>query len=583
MRSSSRWAPLALLLLTLACLFVRLGAPPLLDVDEGAFSEATREMVVSGDFGRTTLNGEPRYDKPILVYWLQAASVEMLGPTNTAFRLPSALCAAVWAWSVIAFVRRRLGVRTGWLAGAVTLTSLGVLVIGRAATADALLNALICLTMTDLWRYFESQLESDTHDSAERRSGRAALWRAFVWTGLGLLAKGPVAVLIPAAVGLLYCVSTASWRPLTGALAFWPGWLLMLAIAAPWYVYAVLTQGQAFIDGFFLKHNLHRFTGPLEGHRGGLFYYLVMGPVMWLPWSSALPAVMQRAPLSWRQPLGRFLWLWLGFVIVFFTLSGTKLPHYVLYGSTPMFMLIAEAVSLEQRRGFLHATGPAPDSSASTDSAAAPWGSRWSWLLPLALLALAGGLPQIVQHFAARSPEPLYDALLGHAAETAPGWFKALPWIALCAAVAGRLAVRARDLRFALGSALWALTLVVGIAPWLANLLQGPVVHAAQIAKARPETAVQWNLHFPSFAVYRQREAERRAPRPGELALVRSDHLRARPCADCTVLFAERGLALVLRAPTPGASAPATAGTPAHEAHDVLGDHGARKPGEGRP
>src|ERR671934_2382097 len=83
-----------------------LGAAPLFDVDEGAFSQATLEMFERGDFLSTYLNGEPRYDKPILVYWLQAVAVALAGPSEWAFRLPSALCATLWAWLTYLFARR---------------------------------------------------------------------------------------------------------------------------------------------------------------------------------------------------------------------------------------------------------------------------------------------------------------------------------------------------------------------------------------------------------------------------------------------------------------------------------------------
>src|SRR6185436_20920028 len=93
----------------LASFLWMLGAAPLFDVDEGAFSQATLEMFQRGDFLSTYLNGEPRYDKPILIYWLQAASVSMLGVSELAFRLPSALCAAVWVALTFAFARRYFG------------------------------------------------------------------------------------------------------------------------------------------------------------------------------------------------------------------------------------------------------------------------------------------------------------------------------------------------------------------------------------------------------------------------------------------------------------------------------------------
>ena len=85
-----------------------LGAGPLFDVDEGAFAEASREMLASGDWGHTTLNGADRFDKPILVYWLQAAALALIGPHEWAARLPSALCAWGWAMATWAFVQPRV-------------------------------------------------------------------------------------------------------------------------------------------------------------------------------------------------------------------------------------------------------------------------------------------------------------------------------------------------------------------------------------------------------------------------------------------------------------------------------------------
>src|SRR2546421_12128481 len=89
--------------------FLLLGGAPLFDVDEGAFSEATLEMFERGDFASTYLNGEPRYDKPILVYWLQAAGVALLGPSEWAFRLPSAPCATPLAWPPFLFAKPSVG------------------------------------------------------------------------------------------------------------------------------------------------------------------------------------------------------------------------------------------------------------------------------------------------------------------------------------------------------------------------------------------------------------------------------------------------------------------------------------------
>src|SRR5436190_15597471 len=180
-------------LAVVASFFWLLGAAPLFDVDEGAFSQATLEMFERGDFLSTYLNGEPRYDKPILVYWLQAASVAALGPSEWAFRLPSALCATAWAWLTYLFVRRHYGIERALFAAALLATSLGVYIIGRAATADALLNALLAAAMFAAWLHLSS---------GERRW----LYATHAVIALGVLAKGPIAILIPFATTLVFCL-----------------------------------------------------------------------------------------------------------------------------------------------------------------------------------------------------------------------------------------------------------------------------------------------------------------------------------------------------------------------------------------
>src|SRR5437868_9252044 len=107
---AARWLTVAAVL---ASFFWMLGTPPLFDVDEGAFSQATMEMFQRGDFLSTYLNGQPRYHEPILVYWLQALGVALIGPSEWAFRLPSAICGSAWAVITNLFVRRLYGPERG--------------------------------------------------------------------------------------------------------------------------------------------------------------------------------------------------------------------------------------------------------------------------------------------------------------------------------------------------------------------------------------------------------------------------------------------------------------------------------------
>lgn len=521
------WADALVALAVLIALFLRLGGAPLFDVDEGAFSEATREMLTHHDWGFTTLNGAPRFDKPILVYWLQAVSASALGVNEIAFRLPSALCAALWAFAVWGFARARLGASAGRMAGLVLATSLGVLAIGRAATADSLLNTLLCLAMLDAWRYLEAG-----SDPVGQRVGLSALRRTFVWVGLGLLTKGPVAALIPGAVTLIYCLLSGAWAKWRRAAVDLPGWGLLIAIAAPWYAYALHRHGMDFVNGFLLKHNVARYTSSLDGHSGSFLYYAVLGPVLWLPWSGLLPALLARVREHWAQPLGRFLWIWAVFVLVFFSLSGTKLPHYVLYGSTPVFIGL----------GAMAATRGAPT-----------WTLRVSRALVYGLLAvLLAGLPwvpHLLQTLAenGKIAEPYYRALALGSSAAVPALWPVLSGLAL----ALWLMVSLRWPRFmpsaALGGALSAALVVGCFTPWLGEMLQGPVKRAAELARTRPEPAVQWMSNQPSFSVYREAETPMREPAPGELALTRADRLATVPCPDCNTLFAERGVVLIKR------------------------------------
>jgi hypothetical protein len=507
----------AVLIAAALLLVPALGLPPLFDVDEGAFGEATREMLASGDWLSTTLNGAPRFDKPILVYWLQAISVSALGLNEFALRLPSALAALAWIFAIVRFVSPRLDGETGALAAWIAATCIGVTVIAHAATADALLNALLAAAMFDSWRFIED-------------GNRTALRRMYVWIGLGVLTKGPIAALIPVAVTLLHALTSRHLRDWAKA-AFDPvGWLLLAAIVAPWYGYALHRHGQAFVDGFFIKHNLQRFGGTLEGHSGSLIYYVVAVPLLLLPWAGLLAPVLRAARADWRGELTRFLWLWFAFVFVFFSASGTKLPHYVLYGLTPLFVLMA-VHRRELRAG------------------------RLARLAAALVLALLPALPWLAQHFVASAADArtaYYAALAQRSLQAASASYYVVTGSAAAIGIVALLAARWPTWqRLALAAGLLSLALEAAVAPWLGEVASGPVMRAAQFAASRSENVVQWNINVPSFSVYRGKITESRAPHAGELAITRADRLA--PDAKVEVLFSEAGV-MVVRPPAAGKS-----------------------------
>lgn len=497
-----------LLWLVPAFFFVlRLGGAPLFDVDEGAFSEATRYMLASGDYLSTWLNGAPRFDKPILIYWLQAASVWLVGINEWGFRLPSAIAAAFWCQAIGIFTAQRAGKHAGWMACIAAATSIGVHAIGRAATADALLNMLLTLALLDIWRYFES-------------ASRVALRRAYLWIALGILTKGPVAVLVPGAAALLFALSSGRMRDaLRAAFDLW-GWAILLLVAAPWYIVAWQIHGQAFIDGFILKHNVGRFSGAMEGHAGSIFYYAIIIPVLLLPWLAWLLAALRHIGHDWHTPMRRFLWLWFIFVLVFFSLSGTKLPHYALYGCTPLFVLMALHRENIQKRAWL-AQSP-------------------NWFLLALFLALPSLLnTALTQHWI---KDAFYAAQVARINQVVSPLYYA---VLLAAAVLLGMIASLRRIEAWRKNILAACVLTIALAsvvtPLLGEILQGPVKRAAAVAGNGP--AILWNFHVPSFSVYRQAISPTRQAEAGDMALTRID--RVPEGLDADVLYQQGGVVLL--------------------------------------
>ncbi|MCB1691781.1 MAG: glycosyltransferase family 39 protein, partial [Pseudomonadales bacterium] len=199
-------SPWAIAFTVLVSILLGIGSFPLFDVDEGAFSEASREMVETGNFAATWLDGEPRYDKPIFSYWMQAASISIFGHSEWAFRLPSALATIAWLVVLWRFGLAHLGRRRAIAAVLLLGNCLWVGLIGKAAIADAWLNLWLTLALLDIYRYFEAD--------GERRS--LALM-VFLWMGLGFLTKGPVAVAIPLLVAIAFFVPEGRWRDLLRA------------------------------------------------------------------------------------------------------------------------------------------------------------------------------------------------------------------------------------------------------------------------------------------------------------------------------------------------------------------------------
>ena len=357
---------LILLLLGVLTFLAGLGRPAITDADEAYYAEAAREMVERGDWLTPHFNYRYRFEKPVLYYWLTAATYLLAGPTEWAARLWSALSGiglTMLTWSIA----RSLGplppgggglpppltgggrlqealfsggaAGTAWLAGAIVATSFGYVAEARMALPDLPLAFFITL---GIWAALRATLDNE---DGLPRTGWWAI--AGISAGLGFLMKGPVALVVPAVVLL-----PIWWRerPAGGfvrgcavaAAAF-------AAIGLPWYVAMWAEHGAPYLSSFFISDNVERFaTGRFNARRiPGYYVAVLLGGL--LPWSAYLVALPMATLPRLRSGVRRLtnaewrLLIWAGMPLIFFTVSVGQQPRYILPVLPPLAVLLASA------------------------------------------------------------------------------------------------------------------------------------------------------------------------------------------------------------------------------------------------
>ena len=344
-----------------ALLFLsQLGRTGLVDETPPLFAAAARNMVESGDWLTPRVNGAPRFDKPILVYWLMGLGYKLLPPSldplgSLAARLPSALSATLvslaladvlWCWR-----RQQQGIahRGGrWLAPLAASLGFGlsplVLVWSRTAVSDLLLTGLLSMSLLGFWRHWASG----------SRGLPVGPWLAL---GLAVLTKGPVALALACLTCLLFGCRQRSLGSLWCCLSPCKGLALVTVVALPWYVAEFAVEGSAFIQSFFSYHNIQRFTQVVNGHNGPFWFY---GPILLIGAMPQLPMALHGAWIGLRTPVDRtpqwpqrspevslrcFAACWLLAVVIFFTMAATKLPSYVLPAMPAVGLLVGLTAS----------------------------------------------------------------------------------------------------------------------------------------------------------------------------------------------------------------------------------------------
>ena len=339
---------LPLLLLAALTFFAGLGRGAITDSDEAFYAESSREMVVSGDWLTPHYNYEPRFQKPVLYYWLTSATYLVTGPSEFGARLWAAIAGLGLVLVTAAAGRRWCDETTGLLAGAIVATSFGYFSIGRMALPD--LPLTFCITLA-IWAALVSTLEQE-------RNPRKFVILAAVGLGLGFLMKGPVGIIIP----LLVIVPVLMIERRSIALEpsdILLGFVIMLAIALPWYVVMWITHDNAYLQGFFIGDNFERFaTDRFNDPRPWWFYLPVVAGGM-LPWTPLALAWLGPITqlLRGRRSIGTIdlrLLMWAILPLAFYSLSVGKQPRYVLPVLPPLALLIASSIveRTQEWRGF---------------------------------------------------------------------------------------------------------------------------------------------------------------------------------------------------------------------------------------
>ena len=324
--------------------FATLGQRALIHPDEGRYAELSLGMLQSGDWITPRLNGILYFEKPVLQYWMGALSFLIFGINEFAARFWPALTGFL-SIAAVGFTARRLW-GNGHYAALIFAGSFWVIGNSHFLNLDSGLTFFLTLTLCS---FLVAQ-----NDDASPRERRYGMWLAWAAMAGAVLSKGLIGVLIPGSVLILYCLIERQWG-LLRRMQWAFGTSIFLILAGPWF-WIVSERNPGFASFFFIHEHFSRYLTNEAQREGPFWYFIPLLLVGFLPWTSLLPRLMRE---SWPrrgerqfQP-ERFMVIWAAFVFIFFSLSHSKLPSYIL----PMFpalalllgrtLIHAEAVSLK--------------------------------------------------------------------------------------------------------------------------------------------------------------------------------------------------------------------------------------------
>ena len=338
----------------------------LVGADEPRYAQIAHEMLVHFDSAHSLkgrldacvtpyLYGRPWLEKPALYYWRAMFLFQDFGVHDWSARLPSTTFAFIMAALIYLHMRRfRPG---GHLdAALITVACAGIMAFARGASTDMQMAAPLAIGLLGWYAWYET-------------GSKFWLYDIYFFTGLATLAKGPVAPLLAALIIIAFAFLRREWSIIFRSL-WWPGVLLYFAMVLPWFI-AVQHQNPTFFREFFLEHNLERFTTDRYQHSQPFWYYLVVMLLALMPWTvlavRALIDGILTSVAEWRlrhsragKPLPtrpgdafpEFLILWAFIPVIFFSLSASKLPGYILPSIPPITILTGDYLFRRRQTGL---------------------------------------------------------------------------------------------------------------------------------------------------------------------------------------------------------------------------------------
>jgi 4-amino-4-deoxy-L-arabinose transferase-like glycosyltransferase len=317
----------------------------LVGADEPRYAQVAREMLQRHDWVTPVLFGQPWLEKPPLYYWGAMLAYKATGGVSDwAARLPSAVLCTLMVFFIYVWARRfRRGMQLD--AALITATSAIIIGFGRGASTDLPLTATFTVAMLSWYGWYESQ-------------NRGWLLGFYLFAGLGTLAKGPVAALLTALIVMAFAALRRDWRLVLRTL-WLPGVALYAAVVLPWFI-AVQRACPEFFRVFILEHNLARYATDVYRHQQPFWFYLPVALIGLVPWTVFVVTALVDAIRDWRfsveeprgqQDLRTYLALWFLLPILFFSLSQSKLPGYILPAIPAGTILLADFVLRSEQEG----------------------------------------------------------------------------------------------------------------------------------------------------------------------------------------------------------------------------------------